>query len=68
MIIEEIKEMIKVNREICANNEDAALNHCPFSSCSYCDYIFGYIEDCPCRTYQKEYVKETVKKLIGEIV
>ena len=67
-IEKEIKEAIELNREINNYNEDAALHHCPFFSCAYCEYIFGnLLEDCPCTLFSEEYVKKVVRKFIGEL-
>ena len=74
--IKEIREHIEVIRRICNYVEDVILHHCPFPDCEFCNYIFkdanpsynfGETTLCPCHVYSIKFVKETVKKLLGEV-
>ena len=70
-MINKIRKAIEINREINNYEEDSALHHCPFDNCEVCEFIFGDEIvgecDCPCHIYDNDYVKETVRKLIGEV-
>ena len=68
-MINKIRKAIEINREINNYEEDSALHHCPFDNCDTCEFIFGHEidQDCPCMIYKEEFVRDTVRKLIGEI-
>lgn len=71
-----LREAIKLNREINNYKEDAVFTHCPFPHCKWCNYLFEDLvpaydftemADCPCKIYSQKIIKETVKRIIGEI-